>query len=644
VIPSLGTGVYSEGLQSYSARSGHSEKQCVVCGDVRHDMDHCYSATADGFLSLPSLAFLDESMSDAKIKSAQSPGCSLYNQPPAVIETVRSIVNRLRKNFTTDDRERNIQNKRDSRKKKEQDRKSGIRPTFQQVKLSKPLVIDGATAPLKITEDYASIKSLRDITIEEAEEKRNSLLEEIARLNEALEDKEREVQHEGSGGIMYIKHNMIHSINGVDTSEIADELLEENQTNNSSLVFLNFSVRGIQPSDGTLRDIEKNQKTWLHDTSQNIHNNEKRKEFAIQMDNGGARTVASRAFADHCKAPVLPLKRTVKLMAFNKSITPVTHYAVFVIAVKGIAFNGLEGIAQQTREFRVTALITDTEQPLILGSEVITQQNIVFNPQMRRALFFQGEPHAMIVDMVPWDEIKDKLVTSTIIRSIKLSEESEMETKSKVLQHFKITNTPLELECIERIPATPHRFDNIADLITTIQDKPKEVLKDIKTPYKRWMILALIIFGIYMQNLAINFYTTRLRPTIYKFEQHKWYSNAVVDVRANFDVSISNIRMSKKLITHELTQLPPLITHHMMNEIKVIADTISQEQQKELAETNTAINNILSSHCKELMPEKRPPEFPEHLWKYVFDNEKDNAIPRTYRNNAVSSHRRISAN
>jgi hypothetical protein len=140
------------------------------------------------------------------------------------------------------------------------------------------------------------------------------------------------------------------------------------------------------------------------------------------MDNGGARTVASRAFADHCKAPVMVMDKPVNLMAFNKSITPVQHYAVFVVAVKGISINNLEGLKEVTREFRVTALITDTELPLILGSEVIQSQNIVFNPQMRRALFFQGEEHEMIVDMVPWDEIKGRLVTSTIIRSAKLSE------------------------------------------------------------------------------------------------------------------------------------------------------------------------------------------------------------------------------
>jgi hypothetical protein len=41
-----------------------------------------------------------------------------------------------------------------------------------------------------------------------------------------------------------------------------------------------------------------------------------REEFAVQLDNGGARTVASRAFADHCKAPVMELKTPMKLMTF----------------------------------------------------------------------------------------------------------------------------------------------------------------------------------------------------------------------------------------------------------------------------------------------------------------------------------------
>jgi hypothetical protein len=62
-----------------------------VCGDERHDFEHCYSATCDAHLSLPSLAFLDEALSDIKIQNAQRPGCSLHGQPPGVIEVVRNI-------------------------------------------------------------------------------------------------------------------------------------------------------------------------------------------------------------------------------------------------------------------------------------------------------------------------------------------------------------------------------------------------------------------------------------------------------------------------------------------------------------------------------------------------------------------------
>jgi hypothetical protein len=109
--------------------------------------------------------------------------------------------------------------------------------------------------------------------------------------------------------------------------------------------------------------------------------------ISIQMDNGGARTVASRAFADHCKAPILRLDIPVKLQAFNKTVVMVEYYAVFVIKGTGIATKTAD-LSTKAREFRVTALISDTEQPLILGSEVIEEQNIIFLPRMRKAIFF----------------------------------------------------------------------------------------------------------------------------------------------------------------------------------------------------------------------------------------------------------------
>jgi hypothetical protein len=80
--------------------------------------------------------------------------------------------------------------------------------------------------------------------------------------------------------------------------------------------------------------------------------------------------------------------------------------------------------------------------------------------------------------MVPWDEIKDRLVTSTIIRSsTKLTESSVMDKKVELLKHFKIHNTPLELAKISKTTVdAPY-------LIEEMQKIPKEVLKCIKKPY-----------------------------------------------------------------------------------------------------------------------------------------------------------------
>jgi hypothetical protein len=173
------------------------------------------------------------------------------------------------------------------------------------------------------------------------------------------------------------------------------------------LVFLNFSVRGVTNKDSAFIEIEQ-YRSWLNDSSKEIENTS-RPEFVVQMDNGGARTVASRAFADHCKAPVFKLKSPVQLMAFNKSVTPVEHYAVFVVAVQGVTKSPGGGYHTTTREFRVTALITDTEQPLILGSEVIEKQKMVFVPHERRARIFADTEHELVVNMVPWDELQEKL-------------------------------------------------------------------------------------------------------------------------------------------------------------------------------------------------------------------------------------------
>ena len=139
---------------------------------------------------------------------------------------------------------------------------------------STPIQLEGVSTTARITEDPASIKALRSLSPEQIQSGTDSLLEEIARLKIALEDKDREIEHEGSGTMMQLRHNMIKfsgsptSINGVDTTGINPALLTGNDVSNCSLVFLNFAVRGVQQSDEALIEIEKSNKAWLHDTSQ----------------------------------------------------------------------------------------------------------------------------------------------------------------------------------------------------------------------------------------------------------------------------------------------------------------------------------------------------------------------------------------
>jgi hypothetical protein len=111
----------------------------------------------------------------------------------------------------------------------------------------------------------------------------------------------------GKGVLLHAKINAIRAINGVDTEGMSDELLKNERVSNRCLTYLNFTIRGIQAKDEAFAEIEKYKKKWLHDTSKES-TSDGVKSINIQMDNGGARTVASRAFADHCKAPVLELQ------------------------------------------------------------------------------------------------------------------------------------------------------------------------------------------------------------------------------------------------------------------------------------------------------------------------------------------------
>jgi len=322
-------------------------------------------------------------------------------------------------------------------------------------KKSRILQIEGSDGKARVNTDAASIKALRQV--EQNEEIRKMNREMIEKMNELQNDitrmknqnnesnnernykinaikkieevvnSEEERKNTGEGVLIHTRINSIKSINGVDTKGMSTDILKNERVSNRCLTYLNFKIRGIQAEDEAFAEIEKYQKKWLHDTSKESTNKE-RSSINIQMDNGGARTVASISFAGHCKAPVLELSTPVNLMAFNQSITAVEHYAVFVVAVTGTGHDKDGKAITSSREFRVTALITDTEQPLILGSEVIDQQNIVFMPKNRKAIFFHGEEHEMIVDMVSWDEVKEKFNnTGTKQHAIHIVTEKEKE-------------------------------------------------------------------------------------------------------------------------------------------------------------------------------------------------------------------------
>jgi hypothetical protein len=249
VSSDLGTGRPGSGLSKYGGEK--SGMLCIACGDERHDVDHCYSATAYGNLSLASLAFLEVTESDKKLLNAQKEGCVLHGQSKDVIEIIRDVVARIRRNLTIADRKKNIQNKHDHKAEKMADLKNNITIKLSPVRPKKQMTIEEKTKKLRVSEEQASIKSLIAMDVTE-EEDRSRLNDHLAgmRLEEVQErntEKETETHHEGMGLLLY--HNRIYvqpksttAVNGVDTTDISEELLKGDTVSNKCLVFLNFAV------------------------------------------------------------------------------------------------------------------------------------------------------------------------------------------------------------------------------------------------------------------------------------------------------------------------------------------------------------------------------------------------------------------
>jgi hypothetical protein len=321
----LGTGAPLTGRDKYNKYAREGNLKCIACGDNRHNVENCYSATSDNVLSLSSLAFLDVEESDKKLSTAQDPGCSLNGQPQRVIDTLRDIIAKIRSGLSSIDREKNIQNRRDVRLL----RKSGKAPVEPEKK-SRILQIEGSDGKARVTTDSASIKALRQIDQgedilainREMMEKMKELQNDISRMksnNESTSQerykinaiKQVDAEEERTKGDKNtdkgVLINSIKAINGINTDGMNEELLKNERVSNRCLTYLNFTIRGIQKEDEAFTEIEKYKKKWLHDTSKESKSDDKA-SINIQMDNGGARTVASRAFADHCKAPpVLPI-------------------------------------------------------------------------------------------------------------------------------------------------------------------------------------------------------------------------------------------------------------------------------------------------------------------------------------------------
>jgi hypothetical protein len=100
---------------------------------------------------------------------------------------------------------------------------------------------------MRVSEDNASIKSLKTVSWKQDEEELTSSLEVLQALESPLET--TDVKHEGQGFLLY--HNKIFvtpqstkSVNGIDTTGICEELLAGETVSIKCLVFLNFSVRG----------------------------------------------------------------------------------------------------------------------------------------------------------------------------------------------------------------------------------------------------------------------------------------------------------------------------------------------------------------------------------------------------------------
>jgi hypothetical protein len=154
-------------------------------------------------------------------------------------------------------------------------------------------------------------------------------------------------------------------------------------------------------------------------------------------------------------------------------------------------------------------------------------------------------------------------------------------------------------------------------------------MKQVKRPYLRWMIMALILFGMLLGNSTLSNYTNQLRATVFHFGNKQWNTPKTVEKRILLKQSKENASTSTRIINHELLHLPITVTMNSMSAISATAEKLIRENEQEQKESEKVLTELLQTkHLQNLQPELRPPEFPEHLWKFVFDSQKSKVAER----------------
>jgi hypothetical protein len=141
-------------------------------------------------------------------------------------------------------------------------------------------------------------------------------------------------------------------------------------------------------------------------------------------------------------------------------------------------------------------------------------------------------------------------------------------------------------------------------------------------------IIIALNFPSVLGNSTLSYYTNQLRATVFHFGNKQWNTPKTVEKRILLKQSKENASTSTRIIYHELLHLPITVTINSMAAISATAEKLIHENEQELQESEKVLTELQTKLMKNLQPELRPPEFPAHLWKFVFDAQKSKVAER----------------